>query len=72
MAKLNVINRMAVDHLNGVTTFGVSVTEDLGVAVAQRGQFEIRIEEKFETIGPDAQAAVDKFMTDHAVALGLA
>lgn len=72
MAKVNVINRMAVDHLNGVTSFVVSVTEDLGVAIAQRGQFEIRIEEKFETVGPEAQAAVDKFMADHAVALGLA
>lgn len=72
MAKAFVINRMSVDMLNGVTTFGVNVTEDLGVAVAQRGTFEIRIEQKFETIGPEAQAAVEAFMAEHAVALGLA
>ena len=72
MAKAFVINRMSVDMLNGVTTFGVNVTEDLGVAVAQRGTFEIRIEQKFETIGPEAQAAVEAFMAEHTVALGLA
>lgn len=72
MAKVNNISRMMVDNLNGVTTFIVSVTEDLGVAVAQRGQFEIRLEQKFEGINDDAQKAVDEFMTTHAVALGLA
>jgi 5-enolpyruvylshikimate-3-phosphate synthase len=72
MAKVNTIVRMAVDNLNGVTTFGVSVTEDIGVAIAQRGVFEIRVEGKFEGINADAQAAVDAFMAEHATALGLA
>ena len=71
MAKTNTIIRMAVDNLVGVTTFGVSVTEDIGVAVAQRGVFDIRIAEKFEGINADAQAAVDAFMAEHASALGL-
>lgn len=72
MATKNTIIRMAVDNLAGVTTFGVSVTEDLGVAVAQRGVFDIRIPEKFEGINAEAQAAVDAFMAEHATALGLA
>lgn len=72
MAKVNTIVRMAVDNLNGVTTFGVSVTEDIGVAIAQRGVFEIRIDAKFEGINAEAQAAVDAFMTEHAAALGIA
>ena len=63
---------MMVDNLNGVTTFIVTVTEDLGVAVAQRGQFEIRLDKKFEGINDEAQQAVDAFMTEHATALGLA
>lgn len=71
MAKVNTIIRMAVDNLNGVTTFGVSVTEDIGVAIAQRGVFEIRIDAKFEGINAEAQAAVDAFMAEHAAALGL-
>lgn len=72
MATTNTIIRMAVDNLNGVTTFGVSVTEDIGIAIAQRGTFDIRIDSKFEGINADAQAAVDAFMTEHATALGLA
>ncbi len=72
MSKQNTIIRMAVDNLNGVTAFGVSVTEDIGVAIVQRGSFEIRVEGKFEGINADAQAAVDAFMSEHAVALGLA
>ncbi len=72
MAKVNTIIRMAVDNLNGVTTFGVSVTEDIGVAIAQRGVFEIRIDAKFEGINAEAQAAVDAFMAEHSAALGLA
>lgn len=72
MAKVNTIIRMAVDNLNGVTTFGVSVTEDIGVAIAQRGVFEIRIDAKFEGINAEAQAAVDAFMAEHAAAMGLA
>lgn len=72
MAKNNTIIRMAVDNLSGVTTFGVSVTEDLGIAIATRGTFDIRIEAKFEGINAEAQAAVNAFMEEHAVALGLA
>lgn len=70
--KVNTISRMAVDNLNGVTSFSVTVTEDLGVAIASRGTFEIRINEKFEGINDDAQKAVDAFMAEHATALGLA
>lgn len=72
MAKVNTIIRMAVNNLTGVTTFGVSVTEDIGVAIAQRGVFEIRIDAKFEGINAEAQAAVDAFMAEHATTLGLA
>lgn len=71
MAKVNTISRMSTDSLNGVTTFIVTVTEDLGIAMAQRGTFEIRIAEKFEGINQEAQVAVDTFMAEHAVALGL-
>ena len=71
MAKVNTISRMSTDSLNGVTTFIVTVTEDLGIAMAQRGTFEIRIAEKFEGINQEAQVAVDAFMAEHAVALGL-
>ena len=70
--KVNTITRMSVDNLNGVTAFSVTVTEDLGVALASRGTLEIRIAEKFEGINDEAQAAVDAFMAEHAVALGLA
>ena len=70
--KVNTITRMSVDNLNGVTAFSVTVTEDLGVALASRGTFEIRIPEKFEGINAEAQAAVDAFMAEHATALGLA
>lgn len=72
MSKVNKITRMAVDNLNGVTTFNVAVTEDLGVALASRGSFEIKIAAKFEGINAEAQSAVDAFMEEHAVALGIA
>ena len=72
MAKVNTITRMAVDNLNGTTSFTVAVSEDLGVAIAQRGVFEIRLNAKFEGINAEAQAAVDSFLTEHATALGLA
>lgn len=71
MSRKNYINRMSVNLLDGYTTFGVEIQEDIGIAIRNIASLEIRIPQKFESMGEETQVAVDKFIEDNRQALGL-
>lgn len=71
MSRTNYINRMSVNLLDGYTTFGVDIKEDIGIAIRNIATIEIRIAQKFESLNADTQVAVDKFIEDNREALGV-